>query len=460
MRTSVRTAVCAVAVAAVAIAPLAATAPTVAAPVSSQPAATTDFTAGVRSIAYGPGVVTVAGTAPRGTSVEVAGDVESPVWTEADGDGAWSAEVRVALGDHVVRVTSAVSGRVVELPVRMVALIAPTMHATVDGIARTIDLTGSGYPSAHIVVEDGGAVVAETDADARGKWSSTLSGVSFGKHRIEATQHFDGAPNGRVGAVLEVSGAAVVTSADASRETERITLVGRAPAGTELTFADDAGPIDGVRVPVGADTNWRVDLPIPDDARFSTVTVTTHDGATELGTTDAHVTIPIALTGTVEELPDGSVRLSGTGENGATVDLETEDGAAVTDDDGAPIRTTVGRTWELTVARDELPADVVVARQRIDGVEQGGLRLVLPRLPHRPGPGDSGAGGSSGPGVSTGVHPDAHRVAAAKLASGPSRLASTGTEATGALGVAAALVLAGSGLSVLRVIRRRRPQDQ
>ncbi|MFZ6992659.1 hypothetical protein ACO0E1_12270 [Curtobacterium sp. RRHDQ66] len=460
MRTSVRTAGCAVAVAAVAIAPLAATAPTVAAPVSSQPAATTDFTAGVRSIDHGLGIVTVTGTAPVGTSVHVAGDVETEEWTEADRTGAWSAAVRVAPGSHVVRVTAAVSGRVVDLPVELLLLTPPGMLATVDGIARSVTLDGTGYPRAHFVIKDGGQTVGETDADADGAWSFTLRDLSFGDHHVEAFQYFDGTQNGGVDDVYAVSGAAVVTAADASRETDRITLVGRAPAGTELTFADAGGPIDAVRVPVGADTNWRVELPIPDDARFHTVTVTTHDGATELGTTDAHVTVPVALTGGVEELPDGSVRLSGTGENGATVDLETEDGTAVTDDHGAPIRTTVGRTWELTVARDELPADVVVARQRIDGVEQGGLRLVLPRLPHRPGPGESGAGGASGPGVSTGVHPDAHRVAAAKLASGPGRLASTGTEATGALGVAAALVLAGSGLSVLRVMRRRRPQDQ
>ncbi len=460
MRTSVRTAVCAVAVAAVAIAPLAATTPSVAAPTASQRTSTTDFTAGVRSIDHRLGVVTVTGSAPVGTSVHVAGDVVGDVWTDADRTGTWSASVTVRLGEHVIRVSSSVSGGEIDLPVEVLMLTAPTMLGTVDGIGRTIALDGTGWPNAHFVIAIDGETVGETDVDAQGEWAFTLRNLSFGKHFVQAFQSFDGSDNGGVDEHYVVSGAAVVTSADASRETERITLVGRAPAGTELTFADDAGPIDGVRVPVGADTNWRVELPIPDDARFSTVTVTTHDGATELGTTDAHVTIPIALTGTVEELPDGSVRLSGTGENGATVDLETEDGRAVTDDDGAPIRTTVGRTWELTVARDELPADVVVARQRIDGVEQGGLRLVLPRLPHRPGPGDSGAGGSSGPGVSTGVHPDAHRVAAAKLASGPSRLASTGTEATGALGVAAALVLAGSGLSVLRVMRRRRPQDQ
>jgi len=458
MRTPIRTTAVAVAVAAVAFAPLVAVTPTQAAPSQQRATPSADFTAGVTSINHGLGRVTLSGTAPVGTSIEIAGDVEEPVWTNAK-DGTWTAQVRVRLGEHTIRVTSAVSGRVIELPVELLILKAPEMLVAVDGIARTMVIDGVGYPGAHFVIREDGKDLAEADVDADGVWGATLRGLSFGEHHIEAWQYFDGEHNGGVDDVFVVSGAPVVTESSASRESERIVLAGRAPAGSTLTFADQSGPFtraDGepIAVTVGDDTTWRVELPIPDAARFETITVTGRDGATELGSTRTDVTVPIALTGSVEELADGSVRLAGTGEIGGVVALETESGTPIEGADGQPIATAIGRSWELVVPRDVLPDDVVIARQRVSGVEQGALRLVLPKLPVRPAPEpDPG----TGPGVSTGNHPTAQQAAAGRITIGSTkRLAYTGDDPTVPLGVAGAFLALGlGGLVGARFLRRR-----
>jgi hypothetical protein len=454
--------------AAIALSPVASAVPAVAAPVSA-PATdatappTSDFTAGIRSIDHWLGVVTVAGTGPAGGSIGITGDGVETAWTDAGPDGTWSVAVRVGRGERVVRVTSQVSGRVIDLPVELLNLTAPGMLGTVDGIARTITLEGTGYAGAHIVVHDDGTVVGETDVDADDQWSFTLRDRAFGEHHVEAFQYFDGTRNGGVDEVYTVSGAAVVTTATASRETERVTLAGRAPAGSTLRFADEDGPVLGpdgrpTTVTAGDDTRWTVELPIPTDARFATFTVTTFDGPTELATTEARVTIPVALSGTVEELPDGSVRLSGGGENGGVVSLESERGEPIVSADGDPVQTVIGRSWELVLPRTLFTGDVVVARQRVDGVEQGGLRLVLPEQPVRPAP-DPGeeTGPGSGDHVSVGTHPAAQQLAAGRItAASADRLAYTGDDPTAPIGAAVALLTAGlGGLVAAGALRRR-----
>lgn len=426
-----------------------------------------DFSADVRSINHGLGIVTLVGTGPAGGSVGITGDGVETRWTAAGRDGIWTTTVRVRSGERVLRVTSQVSGQAIDVPVDVLLLQPPGMTATVDGPARTISFEGTGHAEAHFVIKDDGETVGETDADADGAWSFTLRDLDFGDHHVEAWQYFDGTHNGGVDEVYTVSGAAVVSTATASRETERIALTGRAPVGTTLRFADDDGPVlDAHGRPVtaatGADTSWSVELPIAEAARFTTVTVTTFDGATELGTTEARVTVPLALTGTVDVLADGSVRLAGTGEIGGVVSLEAEDGTPLESPDGYPVATSIGRGWELTVPRALFPDDVVVARQRVDGVAQGALRLVLPKLPvhpsPRPEPGQGpGHGTDSGPGVSTGTHPTAQHPAAGPITVASARqLAYTGADTGAPVGVAGVLLASGlGGLVVARRMHRR-----
>lgn len=426
-----------------------------------------DFTAGVRSIDHGLGIVTLVGTGPVGGSVGITGDGVETTWTEAGGDGAWTTTVRVRSGERVLRVTSQVTGQAIDVPVDVLVLQPPGMIATVDSPARTITLEGTGQPRAHFVIKDDGETVGETDADADGSWSFTLRDLAFGDHHVEAWQFFDGTHNGGVDEVYTVSGAAVVATATASRETERVSLTGRAPVGTTLRFTDDGGPVldsDGrpLTATTASDTSWSADLPIPEAARFWTVTVTTFDGTTVLGVTDARVTIPLALSGTIDVLADGSVRLSGTGEIGGVVSLEAEDGTPLRSPDGHPIATSIGRGWELTVPRALLPDDVVVARQRVDGVEQGALRLVLPELPVRPTPRPEPGQGpelgqGSGPEVSTGTHPTAQHAAGGRITvASTEQLAYTGTDPSVPVGIAGALLASGLGVSVVASRIRRR----
>jgi hypothetical protein len=439
-----------------------------------------DFTAGVRSIDHGTGVVTVTGTVPTGESVEIAGDVGEPVWAEGDADDHWEARVRVRPGEHVIRATSQVTGQAVDLPVRMLVLLPPAMTGTVDGVGRTIALDGTGHPGAHLVVRDGGETRAETDVADDGTWHVVLHHLAFGSHHVEVAQYFDGTLNGGVDDVYELSGAPTVEHAAASRPTDRITLDGRAPAGSTLTFADARGSVTGadgeqVVVHVADDTSWRAELPIPDGVRFDVITVVAHEGADEVGRTDAHVTIPAALTGSVEQLDEGRVRLSGTGETGGTVTFEDDAGEPLTDAAGRPLSTGIGRSWELVVPRQDLPADAVVARQHVQDVDQGAVRLVLPGLPERPGPGSgtgSGGGTPTGPGAgsATGASTDggivvgkeAHRPSAARLrtvdshSAAPARLAYTGAELVRPASTAVALLGLGAAvLPLARMVRRR-----
>ncbi|MBT1621348.1 hypothetical protein KK101_01420 [Curtobacterium flaccumfaciens pv. oortii] len=459
---SSRIALAVIAAAAAALSPVvvasaATAAPGAAASTAATPAA--DFTAGVRSINHGLGIVTVAGTGPVGGSIAISGDGVESVSTEVRPGGAWSAEVRVGRGERVVRVTSLVTGTVIDLPVVLRTLTPPGMLATVDGIARTISIEGEGYPGAHFVIKDNGTTAGEADVDVDGSWSFTLHGLSFGQHHVEAFQYFDGTQNGGVDEDYTVSGAAVVTTATASRETERVALAGRAPVGTTLRFSDQDGPVVGadgrpVTVATAADSTWHAEVPFPAAARFHRVTVTTYEGAEVLGTTEARVTVPIALTGTAEELPDGSVKLSGSGEIGGVVSLEDDHGKPLRSSDGQPIATMTGSNWELVVPRSVLPEDVVVARQRVDGVEQGALRLVLPRIPVRPAP-TPGQGPDAG--VSVGTHPAAQHAAAGQITVGTvQQLAYTGNDPRTPIGIAVALLTAGlAGLGASRVLRGR-----
>lgn len=477
MPTALRSALCVVTIAVATMTPLttqadpagaAATHRTVPAAAPS-PSPTTDFTAGVRSIHHASGTVTFVGTAPVGTSVELAGDVLEPVWTEADGTGSWSASVRVRSGDpHVVRITSPVSGRVIEVPVQALILIPPTMGGAVDVVSRSLDLDGSGHPGARFAIADDGEQIGETDVDPDGHWHFTARDLSFGVHHVTAVETFDGAVNGTVEEDYVLDGAATVTEASASRVTGRVTLAGTAPAGTRLAFSaggsgvadEDGAPLD---VAVGPDGRWQVAFPIPTGARLLQVDVTTHDeadhGGDVVGRTSAHVEVPLELAGTVEQDPDGSWLLAGTGELGGTVSLETEDGTALQTPDGSAVETEIGPpaqaggySWRLRVSQDVVPddVDVVVARQRVHGVEQGALRLVLPGRGHRPGPETGGAG------ISTGTHPQAPHAATGRLVSGQARLAYTGTELVGTVATSVALGSLGAGLLLTSRTRRRR----
>lgn len=434
---------------------------------ASTPDVVDGFTAGVRSIDHGRGVVTLVGTVPPGASVEVGGDVVAPVWTEGDADGRWEAQVQVRHGEHVVRATSAVSGQVIDIPVEALVLVPPTMSVHVDGISRTMTIDGKGHPGAHWVVSDGEHVLAETDARDDGTWHVVVTGLAFGRLPIEAAQYFDGTLNGGIDDEYVVRGDAVVEHASASRETDLVTLQGRAPAGTTLAFVDADGPVTGtdgepVTTRVAADTTWHAELPLPAAARLYRVTVVTNDGDDEVGRTEARVTVPVALTGSVEELPDGRIRLSGTGEPGGTVTLESDAGDTLVDAHGAPLRTDIGRRWELVVPRAELPATEVVARQRVRDVEQGALHLVLPKAPE--GGAGVGATGGGSPGHAD-AGQEAPRRSAAPLRTaaghraGDGRLAYTGAELTGGVTAAAALLAAGLGLLQLRRAARRRAAD-
>ncbi len=433
------------------------------------------LTAGVRSIEHGIGIVTLDGTGEPGAVVEIVGDAVERTQADVDEGGRWTARVPVRPGDvRVLEIRSDADDEALELEVEVLILRAPEMIAVVDGITRTIALDGTGFPGAHLVIRlasedaadpEGGPVIGETDVADDGTWSHTLREMPFGPSHVEVWQYFDGAHNGGVDQVYTVAGNAEVTRADASRETGRTTLAGRAPAGTVLRFADPDGPVSGpdgrpVVAEVGDDLRWTAELPFRDDARLLRITVSTWDGDQQVGETDQDVVVPVAPTATVHEQPDGTIRLEGAGEPGATISLEADSGRAVLDHDGRPVSTTVGRRWSVTIDRGLLPADAVVVRQEVDGSPQGSVRVALPALPVGPEPVE---GASPGPG---GTRPGGAGTAARPLtddqpepaAAATGTLAFTGADPSAAIGFAAGLLALGAGvLLAVRAVRRRRP---
>ncbi|KTR10010.1 hypothetical protein [Curtobacterium luteum] len=429
------------------------------------------LTAEVRSIEHGPGIVTVDGSGDPGAAVAISGDGVERTVVDVDASGRWTARVPVRPGGtRVLQIATDADGAVVELAVDVLILRAPEMVAVVDGITRTVALDGTGFPGAHLVIRlasedvtdpEGGPVLGETDVTDDGSWSYTLRGMPFGPAHVEVWQYFDGAHNGGVDEVYTLAGDAEVTNAEASRETGRITMAGRAPAGTLLRFADRGGPVSGsdgrpLTVEVGDDLRWAVEFPFRADARLLRIAVTTHDGDRQVGAAEQDLTVPIAPTAVVHEQSDGTVRLEGAGEPGATILLETDSGGRVLDHDGRPVSTTVGRRWSVTVDRVLLPADAVVVRQEIDGRPQGSVRVALPTAPAGPEPVDGagpGTGGHRPGGPAAGVHP-APEADSPITASGT--LAYTGADPAGPASLAAGLLALGAGVLVAVNARRRR----
>lgn len=423
------------------------------------------FTARVASVNHGLQRVTLTGTGPVGGSIAVSGKGVDPVWTEAGPDGTWTVPVHVSKGDSTVVVRSEVTGDTIRIPVSIDNThLQPTGRMEVDDVRRSMTVEikpakpGARWDFSVDGVRRGSAVVPDD-----GIVTFTYEHLGFGGHLFTAEQFHDGEQNGLWFGEESVDGTVSVTSTAASRQTDSATIEGIAPVGTRVRFSDTGGPVvGGDGVPVGAepdaDGRWRATFPIGDRSGPVRVTVDALDGDDLVATTATTVVVPQALTAAVEQLPDGALRLTGTGEPGAVVSLEDDGGRPVRDADGRPVTAAVPTTrgvertagaWAITVARDVLPPEAVVVRQRLDGVEQGSLRLVLPALPVPPLPGGD-------PGVATGNQPAAAHAGGSRIAErGTRRLAYTGTDLTGPLGASVLLLTAGAAVLLGQQSRNR-----
>lgn len=414
------------------------------------------LTARIVSVNHGLQRVTLAGTGPVGGSIAVSGAGVEPVWTEAGPDGRWSVPVHVTKGQSTVVVRSEVSGDEVRIPVSIDnTLLQPTGRMEVDDVRRTMTVEikpakpGARWDFTVDGVQRGSAVVPED-----GIVTYTYEQLGFGGHLFIAEQFYDGEQNGRWFGEESVDGTVSVTSAAASRQTGGVTVEGIASVGTRVRLADPDGPVvgpDGAPLVLEPDTDgrWRATFPVGDRSGLVPLTVDALDDHGVVATTTTGVDVPEALTAAVEQLPDGGLRLVGSGAPGAVVSLEDDRGRPVRDGEGRPVTATVpaargveraAGTWQIAVAREFLPPEAVVVRQRLDDVEQGSLRLVLPALPVRPLP-------AGDPDVSAGNHPAAAHATGSRIAErATTRLASTGTDPSGPLGAAALLLAAGAAV--------------
>lgn len=416
-----------------------------------------DFTAGIASINHGLQRVRLVGTGPVGGSVAIAGAGVEPTWTEAVGDGSWRATVRVPRTGTVVTVRSEVTGQRIDLPVTIdIGYLEPTGKLDTDSFRRTTHAEiEPAKPGARWEFSVDGVAAQTMTVPDSGVLDVDFRDLGFGRHVFEGRQYYDGEHNGLWFGEQTIDPTPVVDTATASRETGTAELTGRAPVHATLVVTDADGPVLGadgepLRVPLGDEPVWSVRFLLGDRTGAIPVTVGVLDGETPVGsaTTDLHVVAP--LTARATAVDDGTVELAGTGEDGGEVALEDETGHPITGTDGKALVARIGAGWELRVPRAVLPDDAVIARQRVRGVEQGSLRLVLPARPQRPSAGGGDVVDGGGRTVAS------HGAVAGRIRHGArGSLAWTGAELGGtALAAVTATALGVGGLWLVRTRAR------
>ncbi|WP_277958952.1 choice-of-anchor G family protein, partial [Frigoribacterium faeni] len=371
---------------------------------------TTDFTlvaaTGVTISTPTPGATLTVADATSTTPVTVTGAAEpnAPVrvdlgdgyvaTTTADATGAWSATVSsVPVGPRTISVTQTVAG-VVSVPVTQpltvaagapLDILAPAEGTTVrvadSASLSTLTVSGTAQVGADVRVDLGDGLTGRITADATtGAWSVDVDGVPVGQRTISATQTVGGTVSpAQTRVVSIVAGTPVAISTPAPGAT--IPIVGGTTADVTVTGTADPGATVTVGLGAGFEVPATVDpatgawtAVIPDvPAGVRTL------GATQTlgGTTSAPVTQPLTIAqGTplaVTAPLDGAeyfvpgpqdttpVVVSGTGQVGATVEVDLGDGLV------GQVVVPVSGQWSVAVVGVPVGPHTVSVTQSING---------------------------------------------------------------------------------------------
>lgn len=365
--------------------------------IQAAPAATISAPADDSTITLaGPGArtdVTVSGTAAPGAAIAIDLGGGHTATTTADGLGAWTKQLTgLPVGAYTVAVTQGLNGTV-SAPVTSgfsiaagpaVVITAPAVGVpvTVADADQTAELpvSGTAAPGAHIVVDLGGGLTAETDADGTGAWSATVHAVPVDTYTISVVQQLLGTTSTPVTRPVTVQAATPIAitapgeglripvAAASSRTTVPVSGTGQIGATVSLTLnGTPAGTatIDGTG-------NWVASL-----ANVGTGSYVLRAKQTVGATTSAEVVRSFLVTPappvTVDDPSDGagyvvakptsttSIDVSGTAEPGATVTAQIGTGVAGT--------TTADADGDYTLTIDGVPTGdhTIAVRQTING---------------------------------------------------------------------------------------------
>ncbi|MEK6345128.1 MAG: hypothetical protein V4737_15010, partial [Curtobacterium sp.] len=341
--------------------------------------------------------VVLSGTAQPGATVDVDLGDGLAASTTAAADGSWSATVPdVSAGSYDAAVTQTIGGSTSE-PVRRaftvtaaerLRITAPADGSTIrvaDPTSTTpVTVRGTAAPGARVSVSIGGAFAATTTADDDGRWSATFAGVPVGERTATATQTVAGTTSDPVTSDFGVVvGEPLVLTAPADGavltvltvdDTTDVRVTGTTQPGatvdvslgsgrTASTTADDEGDwtLTVAGVPVGTRTLSATqtigDTTSPVVTRTLTVraaaaltvTTPTQDSSTTVATADSTI----------------AVRVSGTAEPDADVDVRLDGGGAVgtpAGDDG---------TWSVTLPGVDVDVHTVRVTQTVGGATSG-----------------------------------------------------------------------------------------
>lgn len=231
------------------------------------------------------GRVLLSGSAAPGSQVIVVVD-DRPVGAATAGvDGAWSVEVDIPPGDHVVQLQQVDNlGGVVAVsePVSITVVDESTVSSgavqvgapSFDPLGGVYTVSGTGVPGAVVVAGVDGVPVATTTADADGNWTITLpADAASGAARIETTD----ADGNTIAEPLDFGSATrppglnapeQVTINPETGETQLVlpagsnTLSGQGAPGTQVEVV--AGGSSLGTALVDADGNWTLAINLPD----------------------------------------------------------------------------------------------------------------------------------------------------------------------------------------------------
>jgi hypothetical protein len=197
---------------------------------------------------------TVSGTGQPGAVITVVGG-PTPVNVEVPASGVWSLTVGdLPPGSTALTVTQSAAGvpdQVLERSAT-IPVVAPTVNAFGDPIARTVAVSGSGEPGATIEVS-GPTGTETTEVQSGGDWSLELTGVPWGEHEITAEQTIGSDKQSASTTVtlkpLELH--AEVTSTDPQTGSAELTGQGHPGAAIELV-----GPGGTVTAEVQGNGSW------------------------------------------------------------------------------------------------------------------------------------------------------------------------------------------------------------
>ncbi|WP_139320435.1 Ig-like domain-containing protein [Saccharomonospora sp. CUA-673] len=436
----------------------------------------------------------ISGTGEPGGTVEIIIDGESVGTAPIDEDGNWTFTPSDPLpdGEHTIEVIQTDPAGNESPPASIDVIIdatppgPPTINQPEDGAAvnnPTPEISGTGEPGATVEVIIDGESVGTAPVDENGNWTFTPPDpLPDGDHTIDVIQT-DPAGNESPPASIEITvdteppAAPTITGpSPGSTVGDTPTITGTGEPGAQVSVIIDGEEVGTTTVDENGNWSFTPSQPLPEGEHTVSATQTDPAGNTSPPsdevpfTVDATAPDPPVVTspqdgGSVDG--DGPTVIGGTGEPGATVDVELDGrpiGSVQVGDDG---------TWSIEVPDLPCGEHTLTATQTdAHGNESQPTEVTFTVVceDDPPGNGDGNGGpGDGGPGTGGPGHGGGHDLITAppvavgpgdhgagvgdggKLGTGSKDLAQTGAPVT--LLLWAGLLAVGSGAFLLRRFR-------